>query len=265
MNEALLRIMVLAAAAVQIIAPGFLNPFRDGQNALRISEPSQIEPAAYAFTIWGPIYLLALGYAIWQLTPAGRLDPATAKIAPFAIILYIGSTVWLAAAKYGPLWATMPILAVMTLCACLALLAAVYSPNPAAWRPWIVTLPFAIYTGWTCCATFVNIAEVAPGYGFGRFGLSVPGYAILSLAAAALLASIMLWLSAGQLAFAGTVVWALVAIIAAAATRGAATSVTVTAAIAIVVVLAMTAVSRRFGPEHAVSVAAPEALADQSV
>ena len=121
MTDTFLRFLVLATAAVQIIFPYFVNPFRDGAQPVRGTEPSQIEPAEYAFAIWGPIYLLAVVYAVWQVTPAGRAAPETTRIAPLAISLYAGSSVWLAAAQYGPLWATMLVLAIMAACAVLAL------------------------------------------------------------------------------------------------------------------------------------------------
>jgi hypothetical protein len=38
------RILVLITAIVQIVFPFFVNPFRDGQQPFRGSEPSQIEP-----------------------------------------------------------------------------------------------------------------------------------------------------------------------------------------------------------------------------
>jgi hypothetical protein len=40
-----LRALVLLSAVVQIVFPFFVNPFRDGEQPVRGSEPSQIEPA----------------------------------------------------------------------------------------------------------------------------------------------------------------------------------------------------------------------------
>ena len=242
MSDLAIRILVLLAAVVQIIVPRFINPFGDGKNPLRsVVEPSQIEPAGYAFAIWGPIYLLALGYAVWQLSPAGRADPMTSRIAPLAIALYVGSSLWLAVAQYGPIWATMPILAMMAACACAILVAVVRAPERSPRRLWLMIVPFALYAGWTVCATFVNIAEVAPAYGFKRFGLTTAAYAVVSIAGATILASVVLWLCRGQLAFAVTIVWALVGIIVAALQRGASPAVVAAAASAIIALALLTA------------------------
>jgi hypothetical protein len=214
-----LRLGVLAAAILQIAFPVVVNPFADGQDAVRAGESSQIEPAGYAFAIWGPIYLLALVYAIYQLTPPGRRDPVTARIAAPALALYLGSTVWLAAVQWDPLWATMPILATMAACASFSLIVSATTFPRTAARVWAATIPFGLYAGWTVCATFVNVAEVAPQYGFDRFGLSTHVYGALSIGAAVCIAGLVLWRARAPLAFAATVAWALTGIIAAADAR----------------------------------------------
>jgi hypothetical protein len=241
MNIMLLRLLVLAAAALQIMTPVFVNPFRDGARPVSTGAPSQIEPSGYAFAIWGLIYLGAAGYAIWQLTPVGRADPISARIAPLALALYTGSTLWLLAAQSGPLWATIPILATMAACACTVLISVVAAPGASTFRWWAVVLPFGLYAGWIVCATFVNIAEVAPGYGFNRFGLSVSAYAVVSLGAAALVAVGVLLLANGNPVFAATVVWALIAIVVAARQRGVPDIVQVAAFAGIVAVAAISA------------------------
>jgi hypothetical protein len=244
MSDLTLRLLVLVAAIIQIIFPWLVNPFRGGEQPLRSNLPSQIEPAGYAFAIWGPIYLAALVYAAWQLTPAGRSDAVTARVAPLAIVLYLGSSLWLAAAKYGPLWATMPILGVMALCAGLALVLVTRGDSQSLQRTLCLVAPFGLYAGWTLCAAFVNIAEVAPSYGFGRFGLTAAGYALLSIATLTALVAALLWLTRGNAVLAATVLWALVAIIVSGVQRGADKQVVVAAGLALLAVVAVTAATR---------------------
>jgi hypothetical protein len=189
----------------------------------------------------------AVVYAVWQLLRPGADAALTLRIAPLAVALYIGSSLWLAAAKYGPVWATMPTLAVMAACAVAALLLTTEgaaSPGSPE-RTLCLVVPFALYAGWTVCATFVNVAEVAPRFGFDRFGLSVPAYAILSLGAATAAAAGVIWLTRGDPVFAGTVLWALVAILIAGRQRGADTGVMLTAGGAIAVVVVLTVLTRR--------------------
>jgi hypothetical protein len=247
MPDIILRVVVLVTAVAQIVFPFFVNPFRGGTQPVRAFEPSQIEPARYAFSIWGPIYLGALVYAIWQLTPAGRSNPATLRMAPLAIALYLGSSFWLSAARFGPLWATIPILAAMAACAVTCLILGERTADGSLQQFVCLLVPFALYAGWTVCATFVNLAEVAPRYGFNRFGLTVPDYAVLSIAVLTVVVAGLLWLTKGNLVLAGTVAWALVAIIAAAYERSHSPKVVLSSGIALALVLALTFTLRSGG------------------
>lgn len=243
MPDMALRVLVLIAAIQQLLFPLFINPFAAGNNPVRSSMPSQIEPAGYAFSIWGPIYLLALAYGIWQLT-LGRNYGETLRIAPLALVLYCGSSAWLYAAKYGPLFATIPILAVMAICATCCLLIALQNGPRTGLSWWVLMLPFALYAGWTVCATFVNAAEVAPAYGFDRFGLSVAGYALLSICVVGVVALALVWRTHGNPPFAATIVWALVAIAVAGVRRGADQAVVSAALLAAVATAALVIVLR---------------------
>jgi hypothetical protein len=241
------RILVTLAALQQVLFPIFVNPFTSSTRPIQASTPSQLVPAGYAFAIWTPIYLLALCFGIWQLTANGRNDAATLRMAPLAIALYAGSSVWLYCAKYGPLWVTMPILAAMAACAMSCLLIALQDRGRTGLSWWFVVLPFALYAGWTVCATFVNIAEVAPGYGFARFGLGVVGYALLSLAVVSCIAIALVWASNANVPFAATIIWALVGIAVAGVSRSHSGAV-VAVAISAVFAILLTVLVRRFWP-----------------
>lgn len=106
------------------------------------------------------------------------------------------------------------------------------------WRHWVLVAPFALHAGWPACATFVNVAEVAPQFGFDRFELSVPTDGALSIACATLAAMGALALSRGELLLGTTVVWALAGILVAGVQRGYGAPVMVAAAAGIGVVLA---------------------------
>ena len=41
---------------------------------------SPVEPALYAFFIWGPIFFLSLAYSIYQALPALRSEPVLRRI-----------------------------------------------------------------------------------------------------------------------------------------------------------------------------------------
>lgn len=240
---------VLALAVAQIVVPLFVNPFRDGHSRVLAGEPSLIQPAGYAFSIWGLIYLASLAYAVWQLMASGRADPMTRRAAPLAAATFGGSALWLVAAEYGPLWSTMPILAAIAACAVVVLVMAVRAPGGSAARRWLMIAPFGLYAGWALCAAFVNIAEVAPQLGFDRLGLSIPTFGIATIAVTSAIALGVLLLSRGNPVFALTVAWALVAIVVAAVQRDAPRAIHwtsgIAAALLLIASLATMAVTRR--------------------
>jgi translocator protein len=59
------------------------------------SYPVLFTPAGYVFAIWGVIYLLLLGYVIYQALPAQRENPLLQKIAPWFILNTLANTVWI--------------------------------------------------------------------------------------------------------------------------------------------------------------------------
>lgn len=245
MNSPVARITVLLAAIQQIAAPGIL--FADGFGG-RFSGPqvaSPAEPAGYAFAIWGVIYTGCLAFAVVQLLPRFRDLPVLARIRLPAIALFLGSTAWLAAARFGPSWATVPIIWAMLVAAtaCLVPLA-----RTAA-------LPFAIrvtglwslglYAGWLTAACFVNAATILPAWGVTPFGLGAAHVGVLMVGGAALVALVVLRASAGALPYTLAVVWALVGIIAANRAPDGAAAVLWAAVAAIALLLVALPVIRR--------------------
>jgi hypothetical protein len=116
-----------------------------------------VQPAGYAFAIWGPIY-------IWLLASAGfgllrrRSTPAWSGPRPWLIVsIGVGAT-WLAVAQVSPVWATILIWVML-----LAALAAVFK-TPVTDR-WLLQAPVALYAGWLTAASFVSLGMLGAGYG----------------------------------------------------------------------------------------------------
>lgn len=116
-----------------------------------------IQPAGWAFSIWGLIYA-------WLIAGAGfgalkrRDDPAwQAMRAPLAISLLIG-TFWIAVANVAPVWATVMIWAMWAS-------AVVAWPRSPASDAWAARLPVGLYAGWLTAASGVATAVVLGGYG----------------------------------------------------------------------------------------------------
>lgn len=206
------RYLLLLAGVQQIVAPGLLFADGFGGDFAGPQVDTAAEPAGYAFAIWGPIYLGCLAFSIVQLLPRIRHLPPLARIRLPAILLFAGSTIWLAAARFGPSWATVPIIWGM-LAAALACFVPLARTRPLAPLLRFAGLwPFGLYAGWLTAAAFVNSASILPAVGVGGLGLGADPIAVVMVAGTALVALAVLRTCAGALPYAVAVAWALVGI-----------------------------------------------------
>jgi benzodiazapine receptor len=107
-----LKIAVVVAAIAQVVAAGYLS-IGTFENSERIL-PVLIQPASWAFSIWGLIYVLSFIYAVYQVIP--RFDNSMVRKSRVpALLAFTGSIAWLYfAGMEAPLvWLTIPILFAM--------------------------------------------------------------------------------------------------------------------------------------------------------
>ena len=195
--------LVLVLALAFMAAPAFTPPFTGyapGQLPVPIDR-FFIQPAGYAFAIWGPIYLWLIGHAgfgLWQRPTQG----AWARVRPaLAGALALG-TIWLAIATHWPLAATATIAAM----AALAILAFVQA-DPAQDKWWL-SAPLAMFAGWLTAATLASAGIILVGYGL--MSNTAASLALLALATALGLA--IQKAKPRMPLYGATVTWALVAI-----------------------------------------------------
>ncbi len=116
-----------------------------------------VQPAGWAFSIWGVIYIWLIAGAIWGGFNAAR-DPQWQKMrVPLLASLGLG-IFWIAAANAAPVLATVMILA-MAVFAIIAMLRA--GDEDRFWQ----VRPVALYAGWLTAATGVSAGVVLSGYG----------------------------------------------------------------------------------------------------
>ena len=240
-----LAVLLLLAAIQQIVAPPLLfSGDFDGQFAgPQRDTPSR--PAGYAFAIWGVIYAGCLAFALLQLTARWRGHPLVARIRLPAMALFLGSTLWLAFARLGPSWATVPVIWAMLALALACVLPLARAPALPRTLKLAVGWPLALYAGWLTAAAFVNSATILPAWGTGTAGLGVEGLGVLMVAGAAGLGLVILAATRGALPYALAVGWALVGIILANRAPGGSAAVLWTAAGSLVLLLVALAVIRR--------------------
>ncbi len=153
---ALLTLLLAIAFAVSPFVVLDFDGFDPNQFPVPQEDPP-VQPAGYAFSIWGLIYLwLTLGMA-WGMLRAPRDGQWHDMRLPLCLSLAVG-TVWLAVAVASPVWASV-LIWVMLLSALAALFIA--PRYDVVWAAW----PVGLYAGWLSAASCVSLGLLAAGYG----------------------------------------------------------------------------------------------------
>jgi hypothetical protein len=170
LKAVLVMVASIAFAATPFLAEPFTG-FEPSQMPVPVDDPP-IQPAGWAFAIWGVIYLWLLGSAGFGLFKRDT-DPGWDAVRwPLFVSLAVGAA-WISIALRAPVMATV-LIWVMLGGALLALRAA-----PTSDRAWL-TLPLGLYAGWLTAASCVALSTVAAGYGLGSE--TALGWAGLALA-----------------------------------------------------------------------------------
>lgn len=200
----LVLIATLAFVGAPLLTPGFGGFDPDLFPVPQISPP--VQPAGWAFAIWGLIYLWLVVSAFFGVI--ARPDDAawTPVRGPLAASLAIGS-IWLLVAMQSPVWATALIWAMLIL-AVVAMLRL-----PKGHDRWLLEFPVALYTGWLSAAACVSLGLLGAGYGIGPGGYAGQTvWAVVAILLALVLASFLQSRPPRSPAYTGAVIWALVAI-----------------------------------------------------
>jgi TspO/MBR family len=148
--------------------------------------PNMFTPAGFTFSIWGVIYLLLLGFAIYQIRFWGRPAPGfLQKIGWLFGLSCLANAGWLLAFHHLQIGLSMLVMLVM-----LGSLIGIYlrlDIGKAATSPgerWLVHLPFSVYLGWITVATIANAAILLTHIGWDGEPGGASFWTILTLAAA---------------------------------------------------------------------------------
>ncbi|MFN7003137.1 MAG: hypothetical protein ACK4NW_06850 [Roseinatronobacter sp.] len=199
----ILPYLTLVATAAFLISPYVTDPFT-GFDPARFPVPQQdppVQPAGYAFAIWGVIYLWLAVMALAGVA-LRRDDPAWRPV-QLPLILSLGpGAAWLWVAGFAPLEATALIFWMLGT----ALWALFKLPQKDRW---LLQAPVALYAGWLTAAAHVSL-----GVALGGYGLFVPEIAaVVALGLAVALALLVLWLRPQVLEYGAAVLWALVGVL----------------------------------------------------
>jgi len=157
--QTLKAVITLLAAIAFLLSPLFssgFNGFTPDQFPIPQVDPP-VQPAGYAFSIWGLIYLALVAGAVFGLIKRAGHAGWDAARWPLIASLAVGAA-WIPVANRSVLAATI-LIWVMLVTAVIALIAAGKED-----RPWLRS-PIALYAGWLTAASSVALGLVIAGYG----------------------------------------------------------------------------------------------------
>jgi translocator protein len=210
-RQAVVVITTLATIVVNTLANTLpLN----GLNTGEISDRFVIYfvPAGYVFSIWGLIYLLLIGYTVYQALPSQRENPALRRIGYLYALSGAANIAWLFLWHYEVFQFTL-----VAMLALLGSLIAIYlqlRAGQAAVTPgfrWLVRLPFSVYLGWITVATIANATQLLYFLGWGGWGIVPEVWTVIMLVAALAITGAMLF-TRSDVAYALVIIWAVIGI-----------------------------------------------------
>lgn len=170
-DTARMRAILTVTAAVAFIALSYLAPEFRGYSTEQMPQAElrpPVQPAGYAFAIWGVIYLWLLISAVHGLINRAEAPDWDRQRLPLIAAMVLGAG-WLWIAVQSPILATVVIFAMLG-----------FSVWALAWTPrrefWLARAPVGLFAGWLTAASFVSLGVVLAGFGVlgsGRFAALV--------------------------------------------------------------------------------------------
>lgn len=155
-TAAITFLLAIGFAASPFLVPSFAG-FDPNQFPVPQNNPP-VQPAGYAFSIWGVIYLwliIGMGWGLWK--KRDDFDWHDMRL-PLSVSLFVGCF-WLAVAGASPIWASVLIVVMLAG----ALIALFQSPTADSA---FAALPVGLYAGWLSAASCVSLGLLAAGYGW---------------------------------------------------------------------------------------------------
>jgi hypothetical protein len=189
-----------------------------------------VQPAGYAFSIWGLLYAALLAYVIWQALPDNAGSELARRTGWWTLLVWVFLGAWGALASAAPEPDTVAVQATLLLfmlallrALALALRAVTAHAEPlTAAQQWCVAVPLSALTAWITIASLLNAAVVLTLLGASWLSYDAPNAAPAAVLVAALgvLGCVLAFTSRANPTFGAVFVWALVGIVVANARPG---------------------------------------------
>ena len=189
----------------------------NGKTIANVSNEYQnlFTPSGYAFSIWGLIYLLLIGFVFYTgrslfKTSKNEADGFVEKIGWWFVVSCLANCAWILTWLYGFTGVSVIVLFIAFISLLMILMEALkYNSNNA--QKWFINFPFQIYAGWVSVALIAAAAAWLTKIGWNGWGISEINWTIILMIIASIIHLLMTWKKNAPI-FALVAVWALVAI-----------------------------------------------------
>lgn len=191
---------------------GFLN----GNTVKSISDRyhNLFTPAGYAFSIWGLIYLLLLGFIIYSFAILKREKESQIilQVGYWFVLTCLANSIWIMMWTFD--YVGVSVLFMLVLLG--GLIKIIVNTKMELTHPpfrvvAMVWWPFSLYSGWISVALIANISAFLTKIGWSGWGISDMNWSIIMLIIAGVLYLFMTW-KRNMREFALVGVWAIIAV-----------------------------------------------------
>ena len=144
-----------------------------------------VAPAGPAFSIWTPIYVGLLAYAVWQALPVNAVRARVRSTGWLAASSMVLNAAWLLVTQQGWIWASVVVIVALALTLGTLVERLTHKPASTTWDRVLLDGTFGLYLGWVAVATCANItaALVDSGVDLGATANQIAAVAVLAVAA----------------------------------------------------------------------------------
>lgn len=183
-----------------------------GRTPAQVSDmfPTLFTPAGFTFSIWGIIYLLLIGFAVYQARFLGKEAPVfMEKIGWLFVLSCVANAGWLLAFHHLKIGLSMLImLAILGSLLTIYLRLDVGKSAAVPAERWLVRLPFSVYLGWITVATIANTSILLTHLGWSGQPGGAQFWTVVVIAAAVVVGLLAL-VFRSDIGFGMVILWAL--------------------------------------------------------
>ena len=203
-------VIMVAANVLAVILP--INGVTPGE--VSDSFPNLFAPAGYTFSIWGLIYILLLGFTLYQLDIFKKDHSKYAlleRVRPYFVISSILNAGWIFAWHYKLIPLSMLLMIGILLCL-IKIVSEIRETDFSLNEYIFFKLPFSVYFGWITVATIANATVLLVSLGWNGFGISEEIWTMVMILVGTIIGTLTI-LKSKDVAYGLVICWAYIGIL----------------------------------------------------